>query len=119
MPAASPQIPRITFWKLAIAAVCLCVFLFALQAKLAQYHGPVSSVTPVKNAKLWNGDSRIELLEHLNLADFFPPAVLLLFVATVVLPLPGKILPAQVPSAPLLPVRLWDAQHFFRPPPAR
>jgi hypothetical protein len=110
--------PRITFWKLAIAAVCLSVFLFAFHAKLAQYDGPVSSVTPAKAAKLWDGDSRIELQEHLKLADFFPLAVLL-FVAAMVLPLPRKIAPAEILPAPFPRLQLLDVQHFFRPPPAR
>jgi hypothetical protein len=110
--------PRITFWKLAITAVCLSVFLFAFHAKLAQYDGPVSSVTPVKAARLWAGDSRIEPQEHLKLADFFAPAVLL-FVAAVVLPLPRKIAPAQILPTPLPRLQLLDVQHFFRPPPAQ
>lgn len=111
--------PRITFWKLAITAVCLCVFLFAFQAKLAQYDGSASSVTPVKAAKLWNGDSRIEVQEHLKLTDFFPPAVLLLIVATVTLAVPARLALAPALLTPRLPERFLGTQHLFRPPPAQ
>jgi hypothetical protein len=107
--------PRITFWNLVIASVCLCVFVLSLQAKLAQYEPPSPSVTAVKSAKLWIGGNRLERQDGLKLAPMGSLPIVLLF---------GLILPASsvqfVPLATPTPValsNLWQLRRFFRPPP--
>ena len=118
MSANSLSTPRITFWTLAITAACVCVFLFSLQAKLAQYEGPPSTVTPVKAAKLWNADGRIEIQNPEHVLVLPTLAVVLLLVFT--LAKPSSVLLA-VPETPasLSERQLWNLRRFFRPPPVR
>ena len=111
------QSSPVTMWKVVVVGVCLCVFLFGLQAKLAQYQAPSPTVTAVSSAKLWDGDHRMELQHLLRLAELLSFAMLLLFQALFVetsFRIPFSSNPA--------PVRLSSLSHlrrFFRPPPVR
>jgi len=102
-------------WKIVVMGVCLCVFLFGLQAKLAQYQQPSPSVTAVSSAKLWVTDHRMEV-QNLEISGLLMVAIRLLFqhLAVETSTLPFLSIPA--------PVRLSSLSHlrrFFRPPPAR
>jgi len=107
----------ITMWKVVVLGICICVFLFGLQAKLAQYQAPSPTLTPVTSAKLWQGESRF------GVSNILGPVGLLLLV--VLLPAHSLIVRTAVPSplwATPAPVRLSSLTHlrrFFRPPPAR
>jgi hypothetical protein len=117
MQASANQRTPITMWKIVVLGICICVFLFGLQAKLAQYQAPSPTVTPVTSAKLWQGESLLEAQNFLGAVGLLIFAVLLrvhtLYIRTSV-PLPVWATPA--------PVRLSTLSHlrrFFRPPPAR
>ena len=108
---------HITTWKIVVLAVCLCVFLFGLHAKLAQYQAPSPSVTNVVSAKLWQGDSRMELFAT-------PVAVGFLFIAFLLQLFPVETensvpLPLWATPAPVRLSTLAHLRRFFRPPPAR
>ena len=91
MQASANQNTPITMWKVVVLGICLCVFLFGLEAKLAQYQAPSPTVTPVTSAKLWQGESRFEAQNYLAPVGLLVFAVLLrvhaLFIRTSV-PLP-------------------------------
>jgi len=104
-------------WKIVVMGVCLCVFLFGLHAKLAQYQAPSPSATAVSSAKLWVGDNRLEAQSLLGLTELLALAVALQFqqlLAEVTFPLPLWAIPVPVPLS-----RLSHLRRFFRPPPAR
>ena len=108
---------QITTWKMVVLAVCLCVFLFGLHAKLAQYQAPSPSVTAVVSAKLWQGESRMELLTTPVAVGFLFVAFLLeLFELETDTSVP---LPLWATPAPVRPSTLAHLRRFFRPPPAR
>lgn len=117
MQTARQQTPRITLWKVVVIGVCLSVFLFGLQAKLAQYDGPSPGVTVVTSVKLWDGDHRMEVQNLLGLTELLALAIVLrvpLLVVQTSTPLPAYENPAPIPE-----FRLTHLRRFFRPPPAR
>lgn len=116
MPAASQHNPQITFWKLLVVSACVCVFLFALQAKLAQYE-TTPSVTPVKAAKLWDGEHRLQLPSLTEISTLPLLALPLLFVWTLCDQGRPQFTMAATPDPPLR-LQLWHVRRFFRPPPA-
>ena len=101
-----------------MVSVCVCVFLFSLQAKLAQYDAASASVTPVKAAKLWDGEHRLQLpppAEWTGLALLILPLLLV-----VSLPMAIRRQHAAVQDLiPRLPLLMAQASLFFRPPPAQ
>lgn len=117
MPTATQRITRVTMWKVVVVGACLCLFLFGLQAKLAQYQDPSPSVTAVRSAKLWESDQRMEVQNVLDVTGLLLLAILLQFQQSFV----ETSVPLPVFSRPA-PVRLFSLSHlrrFFRPPPAR
>jgi len=112
----SRQTSHITFWKLVVVSVCLCVFLFSLHAKLAQYDAPSPSVISVKALKL-NVESRPQWQNSLTLASLLflilPLIHILVFRPQI---RPGFALPAD--AVPVRRLQSWQVQRFFRPPPA-
>ena len=117
MTAMSKQSHQITMWKLVVVAVCLSVFLFGLQAKLAQYQQPSPSVTAVSSAKLWDGDHRMEVQNVLEITSLLVMAMLLLFQHLLLET--SSLLPFESSPAPLRLSSLSHLERFFRPPPAR
>lgn len=117
MHLAAQRKSHITTWKIVIMAVCLCIFLFGLHAKLAQYQASSPPVTAVTSAKLWQGDSRMELLTTSVVVGFLFAAFLLqLFEIETDTSVP---LPLWATRAPVRLSTLSHIRRFFRPPPAR
>lgn len=116
MQSVSQRKSHITTWKIVVMAVCLCVFLFGLHAKLAQYQASSPQVTAVTSAKLWQGDSRMELLTAPVVGFLFAAFLLQLFEietdTSIALPLWATPAPVRLST-------LAHIRRFFRPPPAR
>ncbi len=115
MPVAKQLNPQITFGKLIVVSVCLCVFLFATHAKLAQYDAATPSVTPVTSAKFWVGEHRSLLPAPV---DIVPVVLFVLFAWT----LCRQVRPQSavlIVSPQVLRLQSWNSRRFFRPPPAR
>ncbi len=115
MPLAKQVNPQITFWKLIVVSVCLCVFLFATHAKLAQYDAATPSVTPVTSAKFWVGEHRALLPTPVEIV----PVVLFVLFAWTLLRHVQLQAAALIVSPPVLRLQSWNSRRFFRPPPAR
>lgn len=64
----SPAKSRISIWQIAIIAICLCVFLFGLSAKLALYQPDSTGVTHSTHVKLWMGNQKMDVQAGLDLA---------------------------------------------------
>lgn len=111
----SQQVSRITMWKIVVVGVCLCVFVFGLQAKLAQYQAPSPTVKAVSSAKLWDGDHRMEVQTLPDIAVLLAVAILLQF--PFLLLEPSAPLPLLCTPAPVQLSRMLQLRRFFRPPP--
>jgi len=109
---------QITIGKIVVVSVCLCVFVFALQVKLAQYDPPSAGVTPVKAAKLWNGDDRLQLPNPTELPSL-PLLILPFLLVFALFQVSGPQTLATIQVAPRIHLLLWQEPLFFRPPPAR
>lgn len=116
MPEAPQRSPQITFWKSVVVLACVWVSLFALQAKLAQYE-TAPSITPVKAAKLWDGEQRLQLPTPTELSTLPLLVLPLLFVWTLCEQGRPQFTMAATPAPPLR-LQLWHVRRFFRPPPA-
>lgn len=115
MQSSRNQTSQITMWKIVVLGVCLCVFVFGLQAKLVQYQAPSPNATAVSSAKMWDGDHRMEVESLLSISVLLGLTILLVF---------RFILDRVLVLRPMLsipaPVRLSSLSHlgrFFRPPP--
>lgn len=110
----TPTRAPLSAWKVAVVAVCFCVFLFGLHAKLALYDPPSPGVTAVASAKLWNGNQKMEVQTLLEFVLIAWLSTLLIFGLRVArferLRLDHETLPQQVESLGL--------HRFLRPPPS-
>ena len=116
MPVEKQLKSQITFWKLIVVSVCLCVFLFATHAKLAQYDAVNPTVTPVTSAKLWVGEHRSHVPAPVDVA---PVVLFVLFAWTLSRQVRHDAAVLLVVSPPILRLQSWNSRRFFRPPPAR
>ena len=107
---------RLEFWKLAIVALCLCVFVFATNARLVQCAELPTSVASVSAGNFWPTDHRMEVQTSVELA-----ALVVVAIATLL----GSLLARcsspvrSISPTPLSAFEYWHLRRFFRPPPGR
>jgi hypothetical protein len=105
---------RVSIWQLAILCVCLCVFLFGLQAKLSLYQPGATTATPTTAGKLWMGDQKMDLPGAHNV---LMSGLLLACLFFVCVPVTLSLLPFYQSRPPQ--ACGFDRSLFIRPPPVR
>ncbi len=107
---------RLAFWKLVVVALCLCVFVFATNARMVQCEGLPTSAALLIAGQFWPGDHRMEVQSTVDFTALAVLAIVWLF---------GFCL-AECSFAvrsfefhPMRPEVHWQLRRFFRPPPIR
>lgn len=107
---------RLSFWKLAVVAMCLCVFVFATNARLVQYEALPTNVALANAGPVWPSDHRMEIQAT---PDFTALAVLAIALLVGFCFEKCFFAVRSFEFPPMRPAAYWQLRRFFRPPPIR
>ena len=107
---------RLAFWKLVVVALCLCVFVFATNARLVQCEALPTSMAFVHAGQFWPSDHRMEIQSIVDFTALSLLAIVWLFgFCLEECRFPVRSFDFQ----PMRPEAYWQLRRFFRPPPIR
>jgi hypothetical protein len=106
--------PRFSLLKLVILALCTCVFLFGVHARLA-VHQTIPSTVSAQDAKHWIGDHNLEVQSAIEIGSMV--IWIFLWLALSRWQTLGLLNAFATPASVRI-TTLWQLQRFFRPPPA-